>query len=300
LTALAARLSEGSVSVFTLAGNLENVPLSLIGGSYAVAAFPALSKHAADNRPEFERVLSGSARHIILWSTVFIGLVVVLRAYIVRVILGSGAFDWSATRLTAALLALFVVGLAAQGLVLLFSRALYAAKQSWRPFAYQLGAAIFTALIAVFFLSSAAQPFAVWLAGFLRVGDLTDTLVLTLAFAATLGEVFLAAWSTIALKKVAPDLARSLLRPLAQGVAASVLAGAASYGVLWGLGGIAPLTTLGVVFFDGLIAGVIGLLVAGVALHLMKNEEFADIASAARRISAKVLPPSAPEESPHP
>jgi putative peptidoglycan lipid II flippase len=72
LTALASRLAVGSVSVFTLAGNLENVPLSLIGSSYAVAAFPALSAAATpERRAEFVRVLSSSARHIILWSMYF-------------------------------------------------------------------------------------------------------------------------------------------------------------------------------------------------------------------------------------
>jgi putative peptidoglycan lipid II flippase len=298
LTAIAARLSEGSVSVFTLAGNLENVPLSLIGGSYAVAAFPALSKHAAD-REEFTRVLSGSARHIILWSMIFIGLVVVLRAYIVRVILGSGAFGWDATRLTAALLALFVVGLAAQGLVLLFSRALYAAKQSWRPFFYQLGAAAFTALVALFFVSRASARFSLWLAEVLRVGDVSESLVLTLALAATLGEMLLAAFATYALRQAAPGLARSMVRPLYEGALAAALAGAASYATLAFLGGIAPLTTLGVVFFDGLIAGIAGLLAAALALHFMGNEEFADIASALRRLSTKILPPSAPEEPVH-
>ena len=38
-----------------------------------------------------------------------------LRAHLVRVILGSGAFDWEATRATAALLAILAVGLVAQG-----------------------------------------------------------------------------------------------------------------------------------------------------------------------------------------
>ena len=107
LTALASRIGTGAVSVFTLAGNLEAVPLALIGASYAVAAFPALSEASAlEKRSEFVRILSASARHIILWSIVFLGLIIVLRAHIVRVILGTGAFDWNATRLTAALLAI--------------------------------------------------------------------------------------------------------------------------------------------------------------------------------------------------
>src|SRR3990167_3203501 len=65
LTALASRMAPGSVSVFTFAINLEAVPLALIGASYAVAAFPALSLHSAnDDRDSFARTLLISARHI--------------------------------------------------------------------------------------------------------------------------------------------------------------------------------------------------------------------------------------------
>src|SRR3990167_8884454 len=59
LTALASRLGEGAVSVFTFASNLEAVPLALIGASYAVAAFPALSEASVLRKyDEFTRVLS--------------------------------------------------------------------------------------------------------------------------------------------------------------------------------------------------------------------------------------------------
>ena len=302
LTALAARLAAGSVSVFTLAGNLENVPLSLIGGSYAVAAFPALSRHAGDDRDAFTRVLSGSARHIILWSLVFLGLIVVLRAYIVRVILGTGAFDWNATRLTAALLAILAAGLVAQGLVLLFSRALYAVKQSWRPFLYQLAGALFTAAIALAFVwMNGHTGFTVWLANLFRVGDVEGTLVLTLALAATLGEFFLASWSLIALKHEAPGLARSLWRPLRDGLIAALAAGGVAYAVLAGLGSIEALTRTVIVFYHGFAAGVLGMVAAAATLYGLRNPEFADILAAlARLVSARfprasILQPSAEE-----
>ena len=280
LTALAARLAAGSVSVFTLAGNLENVPLSLIGGSYAVAAFPSLSKHAED-REAFTKVLSGSARHIILWSMVFLGLIVVLRAYIVRVILGTGAFDWGATRLTAALLAILAAGLVAQGLVLLFSRALYAVKQSWRPFLYQFAGMVFTVAIALVFVWMHGHTgFTTWLADTFRVGDVQGTLVLTLALAATLGEFFLASWSLIALKHEAPGLASSLARPLKDGILAALTAGLAAYSVLTGLGEIEALTRTAIVFLHGFLAGVVGIVVAAFVLHLLRNQEFSDITTA--------------------
>jgi putative peptidoglycan lipid II flippase len=285
LTAFASRLGTGAVSVFTFASNLEAVPLALIGSSYAVAAFPALSEASApDRRVEFTRILSASARHIILWSVVALGLILVLRAHLVRVILGSGAFDWNATRLTAALLAILAVGLVAQGLVLLFSRALYAVHQSWRPLVYQVIGGVMTVVLSVVFLATPESGWPATLASFLKVGDIAHTGILLLALAATLGQIFLVVLSVVALGTVAPSLARALLRPLIDGSVAALAGGAAAYGVLALEGGIAPLTSLMAVFTQGFIAGIVGLIASAAALYLIENEEFRIVVQALSRL----------------
>lgn len=302
LTALASRIGTGAVSVFTFAGNLAAVPLALIGSSYAVAAFPALSEASAlAKRDEFIRILSASARHIILWSLVALGLIAVLRAHIVRVILGTGAFDWNATRLTAALLVVLAVGLVAQGLVLLFSRALYAARQSWRPFLYQLAGGALTVLLAVAFLRMRDTGLPSSLAVFLRVGDVHGTGILLLALAATLGQIFLAILSLIALRSIAPGLARELARPFIDGCVAALVGGTAAYATLVFEGGIAPLTTLAAVFTQGFIASIVGLVASALALYVVENEEFRIVTSALDTLMhvphgrSAVLAPSAEE-----
>lgn len=302
LTALASRLGTGAVSVFTLAGNLEAVPLSLIGASYAVAAFPALSEASAlEKRDEFTRILSTSARHIILWSIVALGLIVVLRAHLVRVILGTGAFDWNATRLTAALLAVLAVCLVAQGLVLLFSRALYAVRQSWRPLLYQLAGGALTVALAVGFLSLPLAGIPTSLAGFLRVSDVPGANIILLALATTLGQIFLLLLSLIALRTVAPGLTRSLLEPVRDGFVGAIAGGAAAYFTLAIEGGIVPLTTLAAVFTQGFIAGIVGLTVSALALFFVGNKEIRVMGDAfnklvrLRREREEVLAPSAEE-----
>lgn len=297
LTVLAARLGEGAVSVLTLAGNLEAVPLALIGASYAVAAFPALSEHAERNREEFGRILSASARHIVLWSLVFLGLIAVLRAHLVRVILGTGAFDWDATRLTAALLAILAAGLLAQGLVLLFSRALYAARDSWRPFAYQFAGCVVTIGLSAYLISMPSSGFPHSLAVLLRVGDVEGSGILLIALAATAGQFLLAVLCLRAVSSLVPGFAATLFRPFIAGCVAALLGGTAAYATLAYVGAIAPLTTLLVVFTDGFIAGMVGLSVSALALHLLKNEEFRDIVGALARLARprSVLAPSAEE-----
>jgi peptidoglycan biosynthesis protein MviN/MurJ (putative lipid II flippase) len=253
---------------------------------------------SADRRSEFTEILSASARHVILWSVVALGLIAVLRAHIVRVILGTGAFDWNATRLTAALLVILTVGLVAQGLVLLFSRALYAVRQSWRPLLYQVIGGVLTVLLAVVFL---AQPSMLApIADFLKVGDIGGTTILLVALAATAGQLFLAVLSLFALRSVSPDLAKPLLRPLVDGTLAAVAGGAAAYVVLLLEGGIAPLTTLMAVFTQGLIAGLVGLVAAALALYVVENEEFRIVVNALGRLirrqaQSPVLQPSAEE-----
>lgn len=304
LTVLASKIGAGAVSVFTLAGNLQAVPLALIGASYAVAAFPSLSEAAApEKREEFTRILSASARHIILWSMVALGLIAVLRAHIVRAVLGTGAFDWDATRLTAALLALFAVALAAQGLTLLFSRALYAARQSWRPLAYQIAGGLFTLILAAAFLRMDAGGLSASISALLRVSDVPGTAILLLAFAAALGQIFLALLSLGALSSVAPGLARTLARPLIDGSVAALAGGLAAYAVLAIEGGIAPLTTLVAVLTQGSIAGIAGLTAAAFALYLVENEEFRIVTNALIRLirfpgrRSAILAPSAEERA---
>jgi len=302
LVAIASRVGTGAVSVFTFASNLEAVPLALIGSSYAVAAFPALSEASALRRyDEFFRILLSSARHIILWSFVGLGLIAVLRAHIVRVVLGSGAFDWDATRLTAALLVVFAVGLVAQGLVLLFSRALYAARQSWRPFFYQLAAGALTVALVLGFLSAGDSELLSGLSTLLRVGDVEGTAILFIALASTLGQIFLAFLSLFALRSIVPGFFSSLLRPTLDGAVAALAGGASAYVTLAFEGGIAPLTTFASVLTQGTIAGIVGLSVAGLTLYFIENAEFLIMKNAFDRLmstsetSSEVLSPSAEE-----
>jgi len=302
LTAIASRIGTGSVSVFTLAGNLEAVPLALIGSSYAIAAFPALSEVSApEKRGEFTHILSSGARHIILWSIIALGLIAVLRAHVVRVILGTGAFDWNATRLTAALLLIMAIGLAADALELLFSRALYAARQSWRPLLYQIAAGGLTVFLAIKFLAMPREGLLEPLAAVLRVSDIGDASILLIALAATLGQLFLVALSLVALRSVAPGLSGTLLLPFMEGGIAAIAGAALAYTTLFLLGGIAPLTTLMSVFIQGFSAGVAGLCGAAVALYLIGNKEFAIIANVISRFfqssegSLNALQPSAEE-----
>src|SRR3990167_38904 len=296
--ALASLFPEGSIAIFTFAWNLQAVPLTIIGVSYSVAAFPTLARFfAGNNRVEFVRHVEAALKHIIFWSIPALFLIIVLRAHLVRVILGAGVFDWDATRLTAALLAICAAGLVAQGLVLLFSRAVYAVKQSWWPLIYQVVGGVVSVLMAWYLLTFPPEGFLEWLSKLLRVSDVSGTEILFVALSASVGQVVLALWSLAALSRVTPTLALSLVRPLVHGIFATLVGGAATYGALMVGSEIAPLTTSLAVFAEGLAAGIVGLAASGLALFVLKNEEFRDVLKSLSHLPGirTILPPVAEE-----
>ncbi len=135
LLGIASLMAVGSVAVFQFAYNLQSVPLAVIGASYSIAAFPFLADLYAQKKMDAFRLhIITAFRHIIFWSVPAIALLIVLRAQVVRVVLGSGAFDWGDTRLTAAVLALLSLSLFAQAVNLLIVRAFYAGGNTRTPF----------------------------------------------------------------------------------------------------------------------------------------------------------------------
>src|SRR3989338_9568324 len=130
------------------------VPLSIIGVSYAVAAFPNLAKSYSDGKlPEFKNYLKSASRQIIFWSMPATFLFIVLRAQITRVILGSGSFSWDNTRLVAACLAIFSVSVIAQGMIALLSRAYYAAGDTKTPLTVNLICSILIIILSFIFIN---------------------------------------------------------------------------------------------------------------------------------------------------
>jgi putative peptidoglycan lipid II flippase len=289
LVSLASRTGEGGVAVFTLATNIEAVPLSLIGAAYATAAFPVLAEQVGGKRmDEFRLTLIVAFRHVIFWSSVVTVLAIVLRAHIVRILLGTGAFDWNDTRLTAAIFAVLAIGLLAQGIVLIASRAFYAMGRSWNPLMVQLAGLVLSLIGAYGTLKLAWEVPMVsyFFEAMLRVSDVSGSAILFIALGAALGQLVMAGVALATLKRVAPGVAGTLARPLFEGLGAAILGGAAAYGALAFMGALAPLTSLAIVVAEGVAAGIVGLLVAGTVLAFLENQEFRDLKASLERLTA--------------
>lgn len=286
LTAMASFFAPGSIAVFTFAFNLQAVPLAIIGVSYSVAAFPTLARlHAQGERGEFLRHIEAALRHMLFWAIPATVFIIVLRAQLVRTILGAGAFDWEATRLTAAALALFVVSLCAQSVSLLVARAYYAAGQTLRPLVFAF-LSVGVAVVMAGFLSTVFHAHALWrdfLESLLRVADIPGTTVLMLALGYCLGALSQAA---LGLWSFSRDFSLDLggLRRLAfESFAAAVIGGAVAYAVMAAVGHyIDIMTSLGVLI-QGAAGGVSGLAIAAAVLALLRNQELIEAYGSVRR-----------------
>lgn len=135
ITIFASTLAAGSLAVFNFAQNLQSVPLGLFGISFAIAVFPILSSHAAkDEHEDFVKNFSTTFRQILFFVVPLSIFILVLRAQIVRVVLGAGKFDWEDTILTFQCLGIFSLSLFAQSTTPLLARSFYALHNTKTPF----------------------------------------------------------------------------------------------------------------------------------------------------------------------
>ena len=273
---MAGRIGEGSIAVFNLAYNLQSIPLSVVGVSFSLAAFPAIAVSVArKNSVEVAKRISEGIRQIILWSLPIVALLIILRAHVVRVILGGGNFDWADTRLTAAALALFAVSTIFQSIQLFLSRSHYALGETKRPLIGNIvggGLSVFFAIILLNF--AMADGIFSPIASFLNIEDLPHA-ILALPLAFSLGSILSALLLFVFLgRNLVQQIAREIRTVIWQAALAAVLAALASYGVLRLTDGIFDLDTFLGVLGHGFLAGLAGLVVATYFLHRLGNREF--------------------------
>ena len=135
VTILASTLESGSLAIFSLANNIQSVPLGLFGVSFAIVAFPTLTScWAQDKKKDFVANFSSIFEKIIFFIIPTSVIFITLRAQLVRIILGAGRFDWNDTILTFQALGVFSLSLFAQTLIPLLTRSFYAIQNTKTPF----------------------------------------------------------------------------------------------------------------------------------------------------------------------
>ncbi|MBU0546394.1 murein biosynthesis integral membrane protein MurJ [Patescibacteria group bacterium] len=264
-TVLASLLPIGSVAAYSFADNLHYVPIGIIGVSFAMAIFPVLSLNVAQNNlGDFKKNLSAGIRQIIFLITPCIIIFLLLRAQIVRVVFGSGAFDWTATITTANALAFFALGMLADSLIPLLARAFFALSDTKTP--------LFTGLLG----SLASIISALLLMRPLGVAGL--------ALAGVVGGAVALSLLTIFMRKKIGSFADENIIPTIYKIAIAGLGMAAMVQIMkYPLAKIFDQNYFWGIFGQGFIAGLAGLSIYAILCYIMKLQELSQIMSSLRK-----------------
>ncbi len=301
LTAFGSTLHAGSISVFELSQDLYFVPVALIGVSYSVVIFPRLSEAFLNRNPErFYHELLLGIRTIILWMAPTIALFIVLRAHIVRVAYGAGRFSWEDTRLTAASLAVLSVAMIAGSITPLLIKAFYALEKTWVPLFINIFASAFSIMSAIMFSHALSTPsqFTFFTLTSLRIADLSSANMLGLSLGFTAGLLLDNILLYIALRRAATSVFPiNFFFPfwsMARIFVAACVAGVGAYFVRISFIQAVPLITLARVLIQGIMSGVVGVVIYISLLMIFKNEDIEGIRKSFTRrlITLRVLPKS--------
>lgn len=218
-TVIGSTLPVGSVAIFNAANNLQNVPIGIFAIPLSLAYFPVFSEAwVKQDIPRLIASFSQAVRRLLVIAIPASIFMILLRAHIVRLVLGAGQFDWTATILTARALSFFVISLFAQCLIPLIARMFYSLQDTKTPvvisilslalnifLAFPFSASMGIAGLALSFsISSLFNVAALWLCLHHRLGSLDDHTVFRSTLIICLLSI-IAGWSLYAvLYLVAP------------------------------------------------------------------------------------------------
>jgi putative peptidoglycan lipid II flippase len=277
--AIASLLAAGSISIFQFSYNIENTPLLIIGVSYAVAAFPVMTRmYAAGEKKELLDVLYRTTRNIFFMCIPASLLMIVMRAQIVRLLLGAGVFSWNDTRLVAASVALFSLSIVAQCMELLMVRAFFAVGDTKTSLMINIWSTVVTigSVVVLLFVYHDSTVFSAFLDNLLRINGTKGTSVVLLPLGFSIGETIntIALWFAFRKKIPATKIdRRALSRSLLHMIGAALIAATASYVMLSYIGTSVTGTHFIGVLIQAIIASTIGVVVYGIVLLAFRNED---------------------------
>ncbi len=261
-------LAAGSISVFNLANDLQAAPLGIIAVSTAIAVFPVLSERYNQRDGKGYLDALGEAIIQVLFFIIPLSiLMLLLRAHIVRLILGHGQFNWDNTILTFNTFGVFTFSLFSQSLIPLLARAFYARHNTKLPVIIGLITLAFNATLSYIF---AMRFGVVGVALGFTIASIINCLMLFIVLRRQLGRE--AVHSAQKISKF--DL--TLIAAISKILLATIGMGVVSYGTLYA---IAPLvntrTTLGILIQSGtaVAAGIIIYAVIGYLIGLHETKQ---------------------------
>lgn len=261
-------MSTGSVTIMSIAQQLANVPVRLIGIPIGQASLPFFAKVTAKNNlTNLALMVNNTILEMLYLALPASAIVLVLRIPLVRLAYGADSFPWAETVLTGKLVAILAVSIAARSLTHILVRVFYAISNTTIPLIINLIATVTNISLSYYFLFV------------IKSG------VLGMAIAITTASIIETAILTGLLYGYAQFAIKNLLTPLAKIILSTIITGFS----LW-----IPLRLLDTLIFDTtrtgplilltLTVSVIGLAVYIFLSYLMRIRELAVFMRLAQRV----------------
>jgi len=284
ITLLASTLPVGSLAVFNFANNLQSLPLGIFGASFAIAAFPTLSILAAKRKTrEFREEFANIMCQILFFIIPLSVILIILRAQIVRLVLGSGKFDWEDTILTFNVLGILAISLFAQSLNLLFIRAFFALHDTVTP----LKSGIIGVVVNIFVGAAAVRYWQhlapLWESDAYLWGLKSPIVGLALAY--SLSQIAMFVFLFVGLYDYLKGIdTLAIKKSLVKIALATLIMGGVVQLIKWGWGAAIPLSTLPAVTGQITLAGVAGVAIYLLTCKILKSRELTTLYNECPRI----------------
>jgi len=299
VTAIASTLLAGSITVFTFSNNLHYFPIGLIGISFAVSSFPTLSRIWANREKEkFLNSFSSAFRQIIFLVVPISLLIFLLRSQIVRIVLGTGKFSWSDTRLTAAALGIFCLGILGESIIPILSKAFFALHDTKTPVLISVFSIIINIAFSFSFVSFLANKnfFSDFFIDFLKLKGIGNISVIGLPLALSFSAIIQAVLLLIFLRKKIGELR---IKEISLSLARIIIASGAMFFFAYlsrqFLADLVNMSTFLGIFWQSLVTVSIGAFIYFIITIFLRSPEIKIIKSA---FNLKKKAPFIPQPSP--
>lgn len=247
LIAFSSWLGSGSVTIITIAQQLTNLPIRLIGVTIGQASLPFFAKETAKNNlAGLAKMVNDSILQMLYLALPASAIILVLRIPLVRLAYGAGSFPWTETVTTGKLVAMFAIAIAAGSLSHIIIRVFYALHDTKTPFIINLISTTINVGLSYYFLF------------------VIKTGIVGMAFAITVADIIETTILTIILYHVAQFSLSQIIKPFGKMLLAAIITAIS----LW-----VPLRVLDQVIFDTtrtvpLIILTVIVVIIGIAVYL--------------------------------
>lgn len=264
-------LQAGSIAIVNFANHIQTLPLVVFSTSFSTAISPYISEKASLNKKE--KLLSDinwTIRQILFLIIPSMVGIILLRAQIIRLVLGSQIFTWQDTRLAAASLLVFILSLPAQASFLPLSRIFYAILDAKTPTKIGIFSSFLNIVLAFILVNHFFVPY---YQKFLEIGGDIRIIGLPLAFSlATIVNTLLLFY--FLQKKVGALDFSEILNSFSKTSFASLVMGVFVYFTLHFIAPLVNMETFLGILLQTLCGVGVGLIVFFYITYFLKMEEF--------------------------